>query len=124
MFIAPSEHIISYDCDDTLIMWNENSHQPFDGCVQVQCPHDNAITYHRPHKRHIAFLKKQKAKGYTVVVWSSAGTGWASAVVKALGIEQYVDIVMSKPQKWVDDETNPANVLGTRIYLSESGHSV
>lgn len=124
MQVARSEHTICYDCDDTLIVWVEDSHTPFEGSVKVVCPHDGEVTYHRPHKRHISFLKKQYIKGYTVIVWSSSGVGWANAVVKALELEKYVDFVMSKPQKWVDDERDPSKVLGSHIYLDEKGFSV
>jgi FMN phosphatase YigB (HAD superfamily) len=121
--LARSEHTIAFDCDDTLIIWDENHMKPFDDSVKLICPHDGAITYHRVHKRHVEFLKKQHAKGYTVIVWSSAGSGWAESVVKSLNLEKYVDFVMSKPQKWVDDATNPADVLGVRVFLSEEGYS-
>lgn len=123
MKVARSEHTICFDCDDTLIMWDQNHTQPFEGAVAVTCPHDGQVTYHRPHERHIGFLKKQYAKGYTVVVWSAGGVGWANAIVEALELQDHVDFVMSKPQKWVDDLSNPGDVLGTHIYLSENGHS-
>ena len=123
MKVARSEHTICYDVDDTLIMWDDNYTKPFKDCVAITCPYDGTTTYHRIHKRHVGFLKKQHAKGYTVVVWSSSGAAWAETVVKALGLEKYVDFVMSKPQKWVDDLSNPAEVLGIHIYLDEKGHS-
>lgn len=123
MKVARSEQVITFDVDDTLIMWDMNHVQPFDGAVSVKCPWDNSITYHRPHQRHIDFLKKQHAKGMTVVVWSAGGTKWAEAVVKALELENHVNFVMSKPQKWVDDLPKAEDVLGVRIYLSEEGFS-
>lgn len=123
MKVAKSEHTICFDVDDTLIMWDENHTQPFEGCVAVVCPYDGNTSYHRPHKRHIGFLKKQHAKGYTVVVWSAGGSEWAKAVTLALGLEEFVDFVMAKPQKYVDDLPNASDVLGVRIYLSEEGHS-
>lgn len=124
MIVAKSEHIICYDCDDTLIMWDENHTQPFEGAVKVVCPHDGEVSFHRVHKRHVGFLKKQKSKGYTVIVWSSSGTGWAKAVVDALELEPYVDFVMSKPGKYVDDLPDANDILGNHIYLDEKGHSV
>lgn len=124
MFIAPSEHSIFFDIDDTIIMWSDTFRLPFDGAVKIVCPHDGQVSYHRPHKRHIEFLKKQKAKGMTVVVWSAGGVGWAAEVVRTLGLEEYVDIVVSKPDKYVDDLVNPAQILGTRLYLEESGSSI
>lgn len=123
MNVARSENIIAFDVDDTLILWDENHTQPFEGSIRVTCPHDGYVSYHRPYKRHIEFLKKQYAKGYTVVVWSSAGTGWAEAVVNALELNDYVDFVMSKPIKWVDDQINASDVLGKRVFLSEDGYS-
>lgn len=125
MYVVKSEHVIVCDVDDTLIHWDQNHTQPFEGAVQVTCPHDGQISFHRPHKRHIGFIKKQKAKGYTIVVWSAAGTGWARAVVEALELQEYVDVVMSKPVKWIDDLIDPAQVLGSHIYLNEDeGHSI
>jgi predicted phosphatase len=101
--VARSDNTIAYDVDDTLIMWDKNYLKPFKGAIEMTCPYDGAVTYHRPHKRHIDFLKKQHAKGYTILVWSAAGAKWAEAAVKALELEDHVDMIMSKPQKWVDD---------------------
>lgn len=121
---AHSEQVITFDCDDTLIRWEENWTQPFEGSVKIVCPHTKQVSYHRPHKRHISFLKKHRAKGYTVVVWSSAGTLWASEVVKSLKLEEYVDIVMSKPCKVVDDLPRASDIIPVPFYLSEKGHSL
>ena len=124
MNVASAEATIFFDVDDTLIFWDENYRQPFSGALPIQCPHDGMITYHRVHERHVGFLKKQAKKGYSVVVWSAAGTKWAKAVVDALNIESYVDYVTAKPVKWVDDKVDPCDVLGSRIYLDEKGHSL
>lgn len=124
MQVAPSEITIFFDVDDTLIMWDENCTQPFDGSIRMVCPHDGMVTFHRVHERHVGFLKKQKAKGYSVIVWSASGTAWAEAVVKKLGLEDYVDFVMSKPIKWVDDLPNPEHLVGRHIYLDPEGHSL
>lgn len=121
---ARSEHSVFFDVDDTLIMWDENYTQPFEGAVEVTCPHDGQVSFHRPHLRHIEFLKKQHAKGYSIVVWSAGGVGWANAAVEALELVDYVDFVTSKPQKWVDDLLTPGEVLGSRMYLDEEGYSV
>lgn len=125
MIVAKSEQVITFDCDDTLIFWDDQCYTggALENYIEMICPHDGAKTYHRVHKRHVAFLKKQKAKGYTVVVWSAGGTAWAEAVVLKLGIEGYVDIVMSKPQKYVDDILDANHILGNHIYLSEDGYS-
>jgi hydroxymethylpyrimidine pyrophosphatase-like HAD family hydrolase len=124
MQVASSEMTIFFDVDDTLIFWDNKCMRPFDGAVEITCPHDGMKTWHRVHERHVGFLKKQKAKGYAVIVWSASGTKWAEAVVKKLGLESYVDFVMSKPIKWVDDLSNPEHLVGTHIYLDPEGHSL
>ena len=101
MRVYKYEHTIHFDVDDTVIMWDENHTQPFEGAVHVKCPHDGTISYHRPHKRHVRFLRKQMAKGMGVVLWSAAGVGWAEAAAKALELEDLDILVMSKPTKCV-----------------------
>lgn len=56
-----------------------------------------------PHLEHIEKLKEHKARGQHVVVWSAGGWEWAEAVVKALGLEEFVDDVEPKGQWWWDD---------------------
>jgi hypothetical protein len=54
-------------------------------------------------------------------VWSAGGHEWAEKAVRMLGIEEYVDVVMSKPAWWIDDL--PANKIlngNSEIYL---GHT-
>ena len=124
MFIAPTEFTIFCDVDDTLIHWESGFLQPHEGAVKVVCPHDGSVTYHRPHKRHVGYLKKQKAKGYTIIIWSAAGVGWAKAVIDALELEPYVDIVVSKPNKCIDDLKSAEDIIGKVFYLDDDGFSV
>lgn len=114
-----SQMVIMFDVDDTLVMHEISEEMP--GDVYVKDPYDNKDNLLRTHERHVKLLKDFKARGYTVCVWSAAGAPWAKAVVDALKLEEYVDIVMSKPLKYVDDL--PANeILGSRLYLNEKGN--
>lgn len=125
MQIAPSEMTIYFDVDDTLIFWDDGTFQgPASDRIEIVCPHDGFTTHHRVHKRHVEFLKRQKAKGYAVIVWSAGGTKWAAEVVKTLGLENYVDFCVAKPLKWVDDLNDPHHLVGTHLYLNPEGHSL
>lgn len=124
MIVNENENIVCYDVDDTLVMWdNQRFDTPYDenGVLDPKRrpfidPYDNSTNYLAPNKKHIALLKKHKGRGCFVVVWSAAGVKWAESVIKELGLESYVDVVTTKPSKYVDDL--PGNeILGTRIYL-------
>jgi hydroxymethylpyrimidine pyrophosphatase-like HAD family hydrolase len=117
------EHVIYFDVDDTLIHWDENYTQPVDGGVEITCPHDGQISHHRVHERHVRFLRKQVAKGRGVVVWSAGGVGWAKAVVEALGLSELNIMVLSKPDKAVDDLPDARDIIPNVIYLSEDKYS-
>lgn len=68
-----------------------------------------------PHQANINFLIKMWKLGYEVIVWSKTGKSWASAVTKALGIEQYVDHCLTKPDFYMDD-LEVDHWMGPRIY--------
>ncbi|PCI45912.1 MAG: hypothetical protein COB41_00550 [Proteobacteria bacterium] len=118
MKVYDNELTIFFDVDDSLVMWEGNPYSPEDGKIKIKDPNDPDTPYRYlyPHKRHVNFLKKCHSRGYSVTVWSNGGWAWAESVVKALGLEEYVAKVESKPIKIVDDlpynETFP-----TRLYL-------
>lgn len=125
--IVGSEATIVCDVDDTLIFWDEHSQRenPEPGIrVVIQDPNDGMITNHKVHYRHVKFLKKQSAKGFTVIVWSASGAKWAGAVVMALGLQKYVSAAIAKPLKYVDDHPEPQQILGTHIFLDPKGYSL
>ncbi len=121
-YVAPKMKVINIestifiDVDDTLVMWKEAETAKADDMIKVQCPHYNTNQFLVPHKGHIKILKDRKARGSFIVVWSAGGFAWAEAVVKALGLEQYVDLVMTKPHAYIDDK-QAEEIMGERIYL-------
>lgn len=110
-----NEMIVMVDVDDTLLMWKDHT-QPGDNKIAVTDPYDNATVFLVPHQKHIDQIRKWHGRGFSVIVWSAGGVQWAKAAVAALKLEPYVDLVMTKPSKFVDDL--PANqILGTPVYL-------
>lgn len=91
--------IVYFDVDDTLVLWGEKNN---DITIKLDTE-DGFIEHLKIHKKHVKKLKELKKKGKTIVVWSQGGWDWASTVVKALKIEDYVDLVISKPNEVYDD---------------------
>jgi len=124
--IVGNDQTICFDVDDTLILWDDLSYKEHVATtkrVVIKDPYDGLLTSHIVHIRHINFLTRMKARGYTVVVWSSSGAAWAAAAVIALGIEDVVDICMSKPAKIVDDLTNTNEIIPEPMFLNIEGYS-
>lgn len=100
MIKIPETNGISYfDVDDTLVLWNK---APPEVCVKFDHP-EGWTEYLLPHKKHILYLKTQKAKGKTIVVWSQGGSDWAETIVKTLQLEPWVDLCIGKPTEYIDD---------------------
>lgn len=94
MKVIKNEQITWIDVDDTLV----TSHQ---GELLVDYYGEKRKV--KPHKEHISFLKSLKERGSYIIVHSNNGHQWAETIVKALHLEKYVDQVMSKPSKVIDD---------------------
>lgn len=114
MKVISQESTIFIDCDQTLVMWGKA--KKHEKVIAITCPYSAKQEILRPHKSHIKVLKDRHVRGSFIVVWSASGYQWANAVVKALGLEAYVDQVMSKPQMYIDDK-KAKEVLGERLYI-------
>lgn len=103
MITIKSNNILWVDVDETLVFWGAPEH-PTDEVIKVADPYlDGERISLVKHTRNIDLLKRNKAQGRYIVVWSAGGTLHAEAVVKALKLESYVDLVISKPFQYVDD---------------------
>ena len=110
-----NEQVIYFDVDDTLVVWGKI--KKGQKMVKIIDPYSKDMEHHlRMHLGHIKVLKDRKARGAYIVVWSAGGYRWAEAVVKALKLTDYVDMVMSKPIMYVDD-CKAEEILGERLYL-------
>lgn len=103
MLTISEESTIFVDVDDTLVMWGQ---KPKTGQKRVKIvdPYSGEALFLTPHLGHIKVLKDRKARGSYVVVWSAGGNRWADAVVRALKLDSYVDLVMTKPHIYIDDK--------------------
>lgn len=119
MKIVTQESTIFIDVDDTLVMWKKVKKGR--KAVAVTNPHDGEQYYLMPHKGHIKVLKDRFARGSFIVVWSAGGFAWATAVVKALELQNYVHLTMTKPHMYIDDK-HAADIMGERLYLPPDGH--
>lgn len=115
--ILKNDNVVFFDVDDTLVMWSWPE-QKDNETIVISAAEEPALHNIRvwPHKEHANRLKQFKARGQSVVVWSQGGWAWAKAVVEALGLQLYVDAIMTKP-KWIFDD------LPASAWLNESHRS-
>lgn len=133
MIKIPGDRICYFDVDDTLVMWNPTKEELDERGICITCPGSYVIVDKEtnevslsdpwterllPHRKHIEAIKKHKARGHTIVVWSAGGVDWAEAAVKALGLEQFVDLVVCKPS-WAYDDVTAAEIITKIQWLKD-----
>lgn len=125
MQVYETDQVVCCDVDDTLVLWPENHPerfpgksfaQPFEGSVAFFDPYDGSTNNLVPHISHTNLIKKYKGRGFTIIVWSAGGYKWAESVVKTLGLESFVDLVLTKPSRYVDDLLCQ-EWMGNRVYI-------
>jgi len=109
-YILPEGRVAYFDVDDTLVEWKEFGDGP-----KVSIEMNGMISEKAVIDAHIEELILQKKSGTHIVVWSAGGSKWAEAVVKALEIEEYVDAILTKPDRIYDDK-NPEEWMPNRRY--------
>src|ERR1051325_7057342 len=91
------DNVAYFDVDETLLMYDippERLHEAMQVAVEGSLLSATVV----PHRKHVELVKLHKAWGNGVIVWSRSGVRWAKAAVVALGLEDYVDAVLSKPR--------------------------
>lgn len=123
MFILKSDDVMFYDCDDTLVLWGKKEH-PEDEEITINDVYmENHIITLVKHQRNIDLLKRNKGQGRSIIVWSAGGVFHAEEIVRALGLWEYVDLIIAKPMQYVDD-LDIKDWGCKRVYLSKllKGH--
>ena len=112
-----------FDVDDTLVMWDVPKSASDDdlkaNMVSVKCRRRFSNVYKNIH--NINLLKKMANRGHSIVVWSAGGSDWAEAVINALKLQDYVDVITTKPTYYIDDISDPAKILGKHGYFNVNG---
>jgi hydroxymethylpyrimidine pyrophosphatase-like HAD family hydrolase len=114
------DQVIMVDIDGTLVKEisknDSNLHH-----TTVSIPHPlrgNEATLRIPMSKNIQLIKDMHTRGRFIVVWSAGGYAWADSVVRALNLENFVDLVMEKPIAYVDD-LDCQDFMGHRIFLQD-----
>lgn len=117
MYVLPEGRVAYFDVDDTLVEWKETSHGP-----RVKIELNGMVSEKVVIEEHVEELQLQKKSGTAIVVWSAGGVKWAEAVVKALGIEEYVDVILTKPDRIYDDK-DPSDWMPKSRYFKKNKES-
>lgn len=114
------DNVAYFDVDDTLLIYQKDlSSDRYHELFELSIPGRELFTAMvAPHHEHVQRVKEHKAWGNGVVVWSRSGYEWAEAAVKALGLEQYVDVCLAKPMYYYDDKPC-CKILGEHRFLNE-----
>ena len=110
--------VVPFDVDDTLIMHGADPNHPDSLVINNQLDKSTSVgIYVMSHKKHIEFLKNLKVSNFYIIVWSQRGYAWAHTVVTLLGLNQFVDQILTKPSFYVDDK--PAHEWMEQYYSKE-----
>lgn len=94
------QQLTIYDVDETLI-----SHFPRLNSRQFTYTHNKVTHTVYAMEDNIKLLYELRACGYQIAVWSLSGAEHAERMVKLLGLENVVELILPKPKLYVDDKT-------------------
>lgn len=101
MFACKAGRTVYFDVDDTLLQWESCLEHDIDS---IKVESNGHTFYKRAILPNVNALIDHSHAGHIVVVWSAGGVEWATSVIKALNIEKYVDVVLTKPDWYYDDQ--------------------
>ena len=100
MKVITNPNIICFDVDGTLIDWNIRPNEDRK-MVAITTPWGSETVVELEHVTRR--LKAQHMQGHYIIVWSQGGQEWGEFVIKALGLGDCVDLLLTKP-KWAFDD--------------------
>lgn len=101
-------NVVAFDVDGTLVdslLWTGEPGEPLPGnkTVDITTPFAGVSLRFNVKSHIVEKVKTHHVQGHYVIIWSQGGHEWAETVIKALGLEDYVDIIMTKPKWYYDD---------------------
>jgi predicted phosphatase len=103
MVIIKNENVDPFDVDGCLVIHQAASLIPESEKIEVYDAVTKNLVIVRINRPMVRLLRESASRGSFVIVWSRGGYQWAADVVKALGLQDYVNLVMSKPLAYFDD---------------------
>lgn len=117
MKVNENDLISAFDIDGTLITVAKYNAHP-DDLLSITDPYTGTVKIRTAYMPNIELMKKHKAQGYFIKVWSHGGHKWAKTVIETLKLTDVVDEIESKPIKYTDDL--PASEwMGNPIFVKE-----
>lgn len=110
MNVIENEKIVAIDVDGTLINPDEAG--------SLKIPYGSVIKSFSPIMAHVELLKHYHGRGFYVIVWSHGGVKHALYTIKALKLERFVNLVLTKPMKHMDDKTDVESIVGSRVFIA------
>jgi len=92
------EKVVYYDMDETLVLWN---YEPTNEILNKLVTVDG--TGLLPNESMIISMKRNKIRGFGIILWTHSSMELANKIVKALGLEKVVDLIIPKPVRYYDD---------------------
>lgn len=109
MNVVKNELVVGVDIDGTLIRPCETG--------SIKMPYGSKICSFEPIVEHVDLVKSWKNRGYFVIVWSHGGWEHAQHAVRALKLERFVDLIITKPSKHLDDKEDVGSIVGQRVFI-------
>lgn len=117
MLTLDSDKTVWFDVDDTLVKWSAEEKSK---TVKITC--EGYTDKYEIIWGNVKALKAHRNRGHVVIVWSAGGYKWAEAVVKALNLEKYVNLVCCKPSWIYDDLDSSAWMPKPKFGEDDPGH--
>jgi len=112
MMTVKNENIRPFDVDGCLIVEAKDSRQ----IAHILDPVTKRFIKVGVNRAMVRLLKEEKKRGSYTIVWSRSGYEWANNVIQCLYLDDYVDLIMSKPIVYFDD-TPVKKWLKDRVFI-------